>query len=264
MYPDTWVGTDFYRTLGVSRGASPAEIKAEYRWLAKKFHPDYNPADSRAASKFQEIQVAFETLSDDKRRGLYNKFLGDSESPDRDGLAQTEEPRFHGGNKEDNVEDARAQNRTPLFVVLSLVVVIGLVAALALAFFPPAVTETVAVQTVAPPLTATRAVENPYSNNDISACRNFLNWDIWSSGNVAETKNERRALAMKIQVEVSSFFYLADDEQLVRIANAYAGSASTLGIAIDGNEEALANVAIGNIADADGRLRAICGQVIQP
>jgi hypothetical protein len=264
MYPDTWVGTDFYRTLGVSRGASPAEIKAEYRWLAKKFHPDYNPADSRAASKFQEIQEAFETLSDDERRGLYNKFLGDSESSDRDGLVQTEEPRFHGVNEEDNAEDARAQTRTPLFVGLSLAVVIGLVAALALAFSPAAQTETVAVQTVAPPLTATRAVENPYSNNDISACRSFLSWDIWSSLNEVETEIDRRAFAMRIEVEVPSFFYLADDEQLINIANAYSRAGQVLGIAHDGNEEALANMAIGNILDADGRQKAICGQVVQP
>ena len=64
---------DFYRELGVRRGASNADIKAAYRDAAKKYHPDKNP-DPNAAERFQRIAAAYETLSDPEKRRLYDMY----------------------------------------------------------------------------------------------------------------------------------------------------------------------------------------------
>lgn len=65
---------DYYEVLGVGRKASPAEITAAYRKLAIRFHPDKNPGDAEAASRFKEAARAFEVLSDDDLRGRYDRF----------------------------------------------------------------------------------------------------------------------------------------------------------------------------------------------
>src|SRR5437868_10913603 len=65
---------DYYATLGVSRGASADEIQKAYRKLAKKYHPDLNPDDKSAQKKFKDVQQAYDVLSDEKKRKLYDKF----------------------------------------------------------------------------------------------------------------------------------------------------------------------------------------------
>lgn len=65
---------DYYEVLGVPRTATPDQIKSAYRKLAKKFHPDRNPGDKSAESKFKEVQAAYEVLSDPQQRQQYDTF----------------------------------------------------------------------------------------------------------------------------------------------------------------------------------------------
>jgi molecular chaperone DnaJ len=65
---------DYYELLGVARKAPVKEIRAAYRKLARKYHPDLNPGDKSAEEKFKQIQEAYEVLSDAKKRQTYDQF----------------------------------------------------------------------------------------------------------------------------------------------------------------------------------------------
>lgn len=68
------MGKDYYNTLGVKQDASSDEIKKAYRKLALKFHPDRNQGDKQAEEKFKECAEAYEVLSDQEKRKLYDTY----------------------------------------------------------------------------------------------------------------------------------------------------------------------------------------------
>ena len=65
---------DFYKILGVERGATEDDIRKAYRKLARKYHPDINPGNKEAENKFKDISVANDVLSDPQKRKLYDEF----------------------------------------------------------------------------------------------------------------------------------------------------------------------------------------------
>ena len=65
---------DYYEVLGVDRSASEQDIKKAYRRIAMKYHPDRNPDDANADSKFKEATEAYEVLSVGEKRGAYDQF----------------------------------------------------------------------------------------------------------------------------------------------------------------------------------------------
>lgn len=65
---------DYYKILGVKKDAKADEIKKSYRRLARKFHPDVNPNDKTAEEKFKEVQEAYDVLSDEKKRKVFDRF----------------------------------------------------------------------------------------------------------------------------------------------------------------------------------------------
>ena len=65
---------DYYEVLGVNKNADAATIKKAYRKLAKKYHPDSNEGNASAAEHFKEVNEAYDVLSDEKKRKLYDQF----------------------------------------------------------------------------------------------------------------------------------------------------------------------------------------------
>ena len=72
MSEQDWLTKDFYQELGVDKTADDAAIKKAYRKLARKYHPDHNPGDSAAESRFKNISEAYTVLSDKQQRQKYD------------------------------------------------------------------------------------------------------------------------------------------------------------------------------------------------
>lgn len=90
------VASDFYAILGVSRSASPEEIKKAYRKLSKELHPDKNTGNKEAEQKFKAVNEAYETLSDPQKKKMYDQF-GSTGGPGGTGTAGFDFSGFQNG-----------------------------------------------------------------------------------------------------------------------------------------------------------------------
>lgn len=97
---------DYYEVLGLSRDASPEEIRKSYRKLARQYHPDVNKADD-AEEKFKEVKEAYDVLSDQQKRATYDQFghvdpnqgMGGGFSGDMGGFGDIFDMFFGGGQR---------------------------------------------------------------------------------------------------------------------------------------------------------------------
>lgn len=67
-------GDDYYKRLGITKNASQDDIKKAYRKLAMQYHPDRNKGNKEAEEKFKQISEAYNVLSDEKQKGIYDQF----------------------------------------------------------------------------------------------------------------------------------------------------------------------------------------------
>ena len=90
---------DYYETLGIERGADADEIRKAYRKLARKYHPDLNPGDKSAEERFKKVQEAYDILSDESKKKVYDQygFYSDNVPPDTGaGAGSPGGPNFGG------------------------------------------------------------------------------------------------------------------------------------------------------------------------
>ncbi|MDC0991401.1 DnaJ C-terminal domain-containing protein [Pontimonas sp.] len=95
MASQDWLEKNFYKILGVSKGASDAEIKKSYRSLSRKYHPDVNRDDPQAEARFKEVSEAYSVLSDKNERAEYDQIR----------TMQSGGPRFSAGGSQGGFED---------------------------------------------------------------------------------------------------------------------------------------------------------------
>ena len=89
---------DYYKVLGVARGASGEEIKKAFRKLARKYHPDVNPGDTKAEAKFKEINEAYEVLSDSDKRKKYDTLGPNWQEQFGPGFSERRTYQYNSGN----------------------------------------------------------------------------------------------------------------------------------------------------------------------
>ncbi len=94
---------DYYKTLGITKSATEAEIKKAYRKLARKYHPDLNPNDKESEKKFKEINEANEVLSNPENRKKYDKYGKDWKHADE----------FEKAGYDPNQQHSRQQQANP-------------------------------------------------------------------------------------------------------------------------------------------------------
>ncbi|HMM83209.1 MAG TPA: DnaJ C-terminal domain-containing protein [Terrimesophilobacter sp.] len=95
MASQDWFDKDFYKVLGVPKDVSQADLKKTYRKLARKYHPDSNPGDAKAETKFKEISEAHAVLSDPESRKEYDQMRAMGSGM----------PRFTAGGQNGGFED---------------------------------------------------------------------------------------------------------------------------------------------------------------
>jgi curved DNA-binding protein len=111
---------DYYETLGVKRDATEEEVKKAYRKLARQYHPDRNPGDKQAETRFKEVQDAYDVLSDKTKRAQYDQFGFAGPGADFAGAGAGQGPgsytfHFGGGPGGFNAEGMDPQQAAEIF-----------------------------------------------------------------------------------------------------------------------------------------------------
>jgi len=106
---------DFYEVLGVPRTASPKDISAAFRKLARKHHPDLNAGDKEAEKRFKELSEAHEVLSDAKKRKLYDEFGENWASAQAAGVQPGAGPRGGGAGPRAEYRTVTPEDMEDLF-----------------------------------------------------------------------------------------------------------------------------------------------------
>lgn len=88
---------DYYKILGLDKGASQDDVKKAYKKLARKYHPDLNPNDPDSHRKFQEINEANEVLSDPEKRKKYDQYGENWKHADEFDAQQQQHRQYQGG-----------------------------------------------------------------------------------------------------------------------------------------------------------------------
>ncbi len=103
---------DYYEALGIQRNATAEDIRKAYRRLARKHHPDLNPGDKAAGSRFTKVQEAYDVLSDPKKKQMYDQygFYSDNGFPQGGGpgAGSSQGPNFGGFDFEEFVRNSGA------------------------------------------------------------------------------------------------------------------------------------------------------------
>ncbi|MEZ6141509.1 MAG: J domain-containing protein [Zavarzinella sp.] len=108
---------DYYDILGISKTASQEEIDKAFRKLSRKFHPDRNPGDAAAESKFKDIQKAHTTLSDPQKRAIYDQYgeVGPGFMPGAGGSAGSHPFFTQGGGGDGQIPPEMAEELFRMF-----------------------------------------------------------------------------------------------------------------------------------------------------
>ena len=86
---------DYYAILGLERGAANREIKKAYRKLVRKWHPDLNPNDPTCRARIQEVNEAYEMLSDPEKRKAYEGRIEEGRISEATGMGSHPDPHEH-------------------------------------------------------------------------------------------------------------------------------------------------------------------------
>ena len=89
-------GKDYYGILGISKSAADKDVKAAYRKMARKYHPDVNPGDKAAEARFKQINEAFEVLSDAAKRKKFDQYGSDYENAEAYARARQQAQQQYG------------------------------------------------------------------------------------------------------------------------------------------------------------------------
>lgn len=272
-FPREWEGSDFYVLLGLSRDASPEKVKSEYQWNARKFHPDVNGGDLRATERFRQIQLAYEVLSNPESRGKYDRFLGHGQTSGTNSRSQHSKPSSNvrkAPNGESDFNQASSTKGNSALVITSILIgvllLIGLFAGGSINFFTDESVQNDASQINPAPAPVevnpvTPVPVSKYTVNDIQACEDFRSFDHNEVYGVPANASEQREIFNDLSLDYSRFFYLADDEELIRLSGGLSRAAGFIAQMVGEPDEGVWGMITTGFEDAYGRLWAVCGEV---